>query len=161
MPAPGPAGGAAIGSEGERTLAPWHRDIGPTDVPAPLGTKPTKRMPDIQVFGMDDSRETRAAQRFFRERRIVVSYVDLRKRRIAPAELRRFVDRLGPAALLDSTSRPYREAGLGYLQMDEAQIVERLLADARLLRLPLVRYGNDVTAGRAETTWAGWLKGGT
>jgi arsenate reductase-like glutaredoxin family protein len=161
MPAPGPAGGAAIGSWGERTLTPWRRNIGPTDVPAPLGTKPTKRMPDIQVFGMDDSRETRAAQRFFRERRIVVSYVDLRKRRIAPAELRRFVERLGAEALLDATSRPYREAGLGYLRMDEAAIVERLLADARLLRLPLVRHGNDVTAGPAEPTWAGWLKGGT
>jgi hypothetical protein len=29
-------------------------------MPAPLGTKPTRRMPDIQVFGLDDSRETRA-----------------------------------------------------------------------------------------------------
>jgi arsenate reductase-like glutaredoxin family protein len=118
-------------------------------------------MPDIQVFGMDDSRVTRAAQRFFRERRIVVSYVDLRKRRIAPAELRRFVDRLGAAALLDETSRAYREAGLGYLRMDDVQIVERLLADVRLLRLPLVRLGNEVTAGPAEAIWAGWLRGGT
>ena len=38
--------------------------------------------------------------------------------------------------------------------MDDAGIVERLLADPRLLRLPLVRYGNEVTAGRAEATWA-------
>lgn len=117
-------------------------------------------MPDIQVFGMDDSRDTRAAQRFFRERRIVVSYVDLRKRRIAPAELRRFVDRLGAAALLDERSRAYQDAGLGYLRMEDAAIVERLLADVRLLRLPLVRHGNDVTVGPAEATWAAWLKGG-
>jgi hypothetical protein len=41
--------------------------------------------------------------------------------------------------------------------MDHAGIVERLLADRRLLRLPLVRYGNEVTAGRAEAIWAGWL----
>jgi len=128
-------------------------------MPAPLGKTPTKRMPDIQVFGMDDSRHTRAAQRFFRERRIVVSYVDLRKRRIAPAELRRFVDGLGAAALLDETSRAYREAGLGYLRMDDAGIVERLLANVDLLRLPLVRHGNEVTAGPAEATWAAWLRG--
>jgi arsenate reductase len=115
-------------------------------------------MPDIQVFGLDDSRETRAAQRFFRERRVVVSYVDLRKRKLAPAELRRFTDRLGAAALLDETSRAFREAGLGYLRMDEADIVRRLLSDVHLLRLPLVRHGNEVTAGSAETTWAAWLK---
>jgi arsenate reductase-like glutaredoxin family protein len=127
-------------------------------MPAPLGKTPTKRMPDIQVFGMGDSRDTRAAQRFFRERRVVVSYVDLRKRRIAPAELRRFVDGLGAAALLDETSRAYRDAGLGYLRMDDAGIVERLLANVDLLRLPLVRYGNEVTAGLAEATWTAWLK---
>jgi len=130
-------------------------------MPAPLGKTPTKRMPDIQVFGMDDSRDTRAAQRFFRERRIVVSYVDLRKRRIAAAELRRFVQALGAVALLDETSRAYREAGLGYLRMDDAAIVGRLLADVRLLRLPLVRHGNEVTAGPAEAVWAGWLRRGT
>jgi arsenate reductase-like glutaredoxin family protein len=127
-------------------------------MPAPLGSVPTKRMPDIQVFGLDDSPDTRAAQRFFRERRIVVSYVDLRKRRIAPAELRRFTERLGARALLDESSRAYRDAGLAYLAMDDAGIVGRLLADHRLLRLPLVRHGTEVTAGRAEATWAAWLR---
>ncbi len=127
-------------------------------MPAPLGKVPTKKMPDIQVFGMDDSSATRAAQRFFRERRIVVHYVDLRKRPMAPAELRRFVERLGAKALLDETSRAYRDAGLGYLTLDDAGIVERLLRDVRLLRLPLVRYGNEVTVGRAEAIWTAWLK---
>ncbi len=87
-----------------------------------------------------------------------MSYVDLRKRKLAPAELRRFVERLGARALLDETSKPYRDGGLGYLSMTDGEIVERLLADQRLLRLPLVRHGNDVTAGRDEATWAAWLK---
>ena len=114
-------------------------------------------MPDIQVFGLDNDPATRAAQRFFRERRIVVSFVDLRKRRIAPAELRRFVERLGARALIDETSKAYRDAGLGYLRMYDVGIVERLLADASLIRLPLVRFGNEVTAGRAEAVWKDWL----
>lgn len=130
-------------------------------MPAPLGRTPTKKMPDIQVFGLDNDPATRAAQRFFRERRIVVSFVDLRKRRIAPAELRRFVDRLGAAALLDETSRAYRDAGLAYLSMTDDAIVERLLGDSRLLRLPLVRHGDAVTSGRAESTWRAWLSGST
>jgi arsenate reductase-like glutaredoxin family protein len=115
-------------------------------------------MPDIQVFGMEDSPATRAAQRFFRERRIVVHYSDLRKRPIAAGELRRFVERLGARALLDETSKAYRETGLGYLTMTDAEIVERLLAEPALLRVPLVRHGNEVTAGKAEATWAGWLR---
>jgi arsenate reductase (glutaredoxin) len=115
-------------------------------------------MPDIQVFGMDDSPATRAAQRFFRERRIVVRYSDLRKRPIAPGELRRFVERLGARALLDDTSKAYRDAGLGYMTMTDPEIVERLLTDPGLLRVPLVRHENQVTAGKAEATWAEWLR---
>jgi arsenate reductase-like glutaredoxin family protein len=126
-------------------------------VPAPLGKVPTKKMPDIQVFGRDDSPATRAALRFFRERRIVVHYADLKKRPIAPGELRRFTDRLGARALLDETSKAYRDAGLGYLSMGDGEIAERLAADSRLLRLPLIRHANDVTAGPAESTWATWL----
>lgn len=128
-------------------------------MPAPLPKQPTKRMPDIQVFGFEDSPATRAAQRFFRERRVQIHMVDLRKRPIAAGELRRFVERLGARALLDETSKGYRDAGLGYLALDEAGIVERLLRDNRLIRLPLVRHGDQVTAGKAEPTWAAWLKG--
>jgi arsenate reductase len=126
-------------------------------MPAPLSKVPTKKMPDIQVFGRDDSSETRAALRFFRERRVAVHYADLRKRPMAPGELRRFTERLGARALLDETSKAYRDAGLGYLSLDEAGITARLLADPRLLRLPLVRHGAEVTAGPAATTWAAWL----
>ncbi len=131
-----------------------------TAVPAPLGKVPTRKMPQIQVFGRDDSPATRAALRFFRERRIVVHVVDLKKRPIAAAELRRFAERLGARTLLDETSKPYRDGGLAHLTMRDAEIAERLVADPRLLRLPLVRHGNEVTAGQAEATWAAWLSAG-
>jgi arsenate reductase len=114
--------------------------------------------PAIQIFGLERDQDTRAALRFFKERRTPVSFVDLRKRPIAPGELRRFVERLGAEALLDTSGRAYRDAGLGYLRMDETGIVERIMADVALLRLPLVRHGNEVTSGRAEATWRVWLK---
>jgi len=129
-------------------------------VPAPLGKTPTKKMPDIQVFGTEESATTRNAIRFFRERRIVVSFVDLRKRPMAPTELRRFIERLGARALLDETSRSYRDGGLAHLTMDDRELAERLQADQRLLRLPLVRMGAEHTVGKADATWSGWLKGG-
>ena len=128
-----------------------------TAVPAPLGKVPTRKMPQIQVFGRDDSPATRAALRFFRERRIVVHYADLKKRPIAAGELRRFVDRLGARSLLDETSKRFRDGAMAHLSMRDAEIAERLVADSRLLRLPLVRHGDDVTAGPAEETWASWL----
>ena len=67
------------------------------------------------------------------------------------------MERLGARQLLDETSKPYREQGLAYLSTTDAALSERLLRDARLLRLPLVRHGNDVTAGTDEATWKAWL----
>ena len=111
----------------------------------------------VQIFGHDRDPGTRAAVRFFKERRIAIHQVDLTRKPIAPGELRRFVERLGARALLDESSRTYRDTGLGYLRMDDVEIVERLLATPALLRLPLVRFGNEVAAGRDEATWKRWL----
>jgi arsenate reductase len=113
--------------------------------------------PTIQIFGYEDSQPTRAALRFFKERRVNVHFVNLKQRPIAPGELRRFVERLGAPALLDPTSRPYRDQGLQFLTLDADGVAERLLANPRLLRLPLVRNGNAVTVGAAEATWRAWL----
>lgn len=113
----------------------------------------------VQVFGLEKNPATRAAIRFFKERRVGIHLVDLGRKAIAPGELRRFIERLGASNLLDSTGAAYRDGGLGYLRMDDTEIVERLLADPRLLRLPLVRFGNSVSAGGAEATWKTWLTG--
>jgi arsenate reductase-like glutaredoxin family protein len=129
-----------------------------SDMPAPLGKTPTKKMPDIHVFGTGDSAATRAATRFFRERRIVVHQSDLRKRPIAAGELQRFVQRLGARALLDVDSRAYLDQGLAHMRLSDGEIVTRLLADVRLLRLPLIRHGNEVTVGSAEATWTTWVR---
>jgi arsenate reductase len=104
----------------------------------------------VQIFGLEDDQATRAAIRFFKERRVDMSFVDLRRRPIAPGELRRFVERFGARALLDDHGRAFRDAGLGYLRMDDAEITERLLADQRLIRLPLVRAGSALAVGRDD-----------
>ena len=115
--------------------------------------------PAVQMFGIVDSRPTQAAQRFFKERRIAITFVDLRRKPIAPGELRRFVERLGALALLDTEGRVYKDLGLSYMRLDDDEIVTRLLANNNLLRLPLVRLGNAFTAGPAEATWKTWIAG--
>lgn len=121
------------------------------------GTRPAAAGPTVQIFGHDRDQATRAAVRFFKERRVTIHQVDVTRKPIARGELRRFVERLGAWALLDDASKAYRDGGLAYLRMDDAEVVERLLATPALLRLPLVRFGNDVAAGRDEATWKRWL----
>ena len=122
------------------------------------GKVATKKMPNIQVFGTEDTQATRAALRFFRERRIVVHFVDLRKKPIAAGELRRFTDRLGAARAAGHREPPVPGAAA-------SPTSRRTPPGSRpgssptcgCLKLPLVRYGDDVTAGKDEATWRAWL----
>jgi arsenate reductase (glutaredoxin) len=109
--------------------------------------------PSVQLFGRKDSRETQRALRFFKERRIPVTLVDLAIKPPAPTELRRFSERLGVRALADTDSSAWKAAGLGYLRMDDGELFARLLADPRMLRLPLARFGNQFCVGVDEATW--------
>jgi len=109
--------------------------------------------PTVQIFGTPDSQSTRAALRFFKERRMEVHLVDLHRKPMAAGELRRFVERLGAPALADTESKAWRDAGLRYLKMSDADLVDRLLRDQRLLKVPLVRIDNGFAAGRDEAAW--------
>lgn len=124
---------------------------------AAAGAPAKPSAPAVQLFGLESDQSTRAALRFFKERRVPISFVDLRRRPLAAGELRRFVERLGAAACADTDGRAWKDAGLGYLRMTDDELAARLLADVRLLRLPLVRHGSGVTVGRAEATWKAWL----
>jgi arsenate reductase-like glutaredoxin family protein len=95
--------------------------------------------------------------RFFRERRVEVSFVDVARKPMAAGELRRFATRFGPIALIDTDSPRYRDAGLAYLVMDEEGAFDRLLAQQSLLRLPLVRAGAQLSVGVDEEAWRSWL----
>jgi len=67
---------------------------------------------EVQIFGVKKSADTRAALRFFAERRIKVHFVDLNERAAAVGELRRFAQKFGVAALVDRDARRYAELGL-------------------------------------------------
>ncbi len=115
---------------------------------------------NIQIFGLRNNSECRKAERFFAERRIKVHFVDLKVKPIAPGELRRFIERLGLPAIIDTDSKPYRDDGLQYLRLSPEQWAERLIAQPALLRLPLVRNGQQFTVGAAETEWKAWIAAG-
>ena len=107
----------------------------------------------IQIFGVKSSQGTRAAERFFKERRIRIQMLDLSQKTMAPAEIRRFTDRFGLAALLDTEGKAYTDAGLKYLRMSEADLLRRIAREPKLLRLPLVRAGNLLSIGHSEEAW--------
>ena len=113
---------------------------------------------DVQIFGLKKSQATRAAERFFKERKIKLHMVDLNDRAIAPGELKRFTDKLGLNAVLDITGKAYTDAGLEYLRVTDEGMISKIILEPRLLLLPLVRCGKLVSAGLAESVWKSWLE---
>ena len=99
-----PGGRSAIGS--------WQPAIAPTSREHDRRWRARPSRPTtVQVFGREDSQATRAALRFFKERRVTVHFVDLRRKPIAAGELRRFVERLGAPALADTAGTAWRDGG--------------------------------------------------
>src|ERR1041385_3355372 len=94
---------------GQKNLGRWglrsHRYI-------TSRSEPELNAVEVQIFGVRKSADTRAALRFFAERRVKVHFVDLAERAASVGELRRFAQKFGIAALIDRESRRFGELGL-------------------------------------------------
>lgn len=113
---------------------------------------------EVQVFGIRKSADTRAALRFFAERRVKTHFVDLLERPASLGELRRFAQKFGVQTLIDRESRRFGELGLRSALLSDARWLEKLSVEPLLLRMPLVRHQQQLTVGAAETIWKEWMK---
>jgi arsenate reductase len=111
----------------------------------------------VQIFGVKNSQATRAAERFFKERRATIHMVDLKVKPMAAGEIKRFIERFKLPALLDTEGKAYVDAGIAYLKLSESSLLARLEREPALLRLPLVRCGNRLSVGRDEDGWKAML----
>jgi arsenate reductase (glutaredoxin) len=111
----------------------------------------------VQIFGLKNSSATRAAERFFKERRIAIHYVDLKQKPMSPGEIGRFVKKFGLPALIDTESKAYTDAGLAHMIISEAGWLAKIETNPQLLKLPLVRSGNHVAIGHDEPSWKAML----
>ena len=108
---------------------------------------------NIQIFGKSKCFDTKKAQRYFKERRVKFQSVDLLKYGISKGELTSVKNAVGLEALID-TGNP-DAALVTYLAYD-ADKLEKLLDDSRLLRTPIVRNGRQATVGYCPDVWKTW-----
>jgi arsenate reductase-like glutaredoxin family protein len=111
----------------------------------------------VQIFGIRNSHATRAAERFFKERRVAIQLVDLKQKPLAPREIQRFIERFGLSGLIDTEAKTYIDAGLKYLKLSDHELLGRIERDPQLLRLPLVRAANRLSIGHDEQSWKAML----
>jgi len=111
---------------------------------------------DVQIFGVNNNADVRKALRFFKERRAGVHFMDFKQRSPSKGELRRFFQKFGEEQLIDREAKRFKAMGLQAAYYSDDRWLEIACDEPLILRMPLVRRGNDLTVGLAEVTWKEW-----
>lgn len=111
---------------------------------------------NIQIFGTKKSFDTKKAQRYFKERRIKVQFIDLREKEMSKGELQSVMRAVGGIdALLDPKAKDQDTLAL-VQHLAESQRFDKLLENQQVLAEPIVRNGRAVTVGYAPDVWKTW-----
>lgn len=111
---------------------------------------------NIQIFGTNKCFDTKKAQRYFKERRIKFQFIDLTQKNLSKGEYQSVKAAVGSMeALINEKSKEYEAQFIKYLASKEA-IEEKLLADGRLFKTPIVRNGRQATVGYCPEIWKTW-----
>lgn len=111
---------------------------------------------NIQIFGIRKSADTRKAERFFKERGIRFQAVDLKEKGISKGELASVIRAVGSLEdLLDEKARDQEAYQLvKYLAPEDR--LEKVLENPQILKMPIVRNGQQATVGYQPDVWKGW-----
>jgi len=112
----------------------------------------------VQIFGTRKSNETKKAIRFFSERRIEYHFRDLSEKGLSRGELENICAALDPQDIVDTQSAYYRKRNMAYMDFD---VLEEVLEDPLLLKMPIVRCGRLSTAGYSPDEWKRWISSAT
>lgn len=115
---------------------------------------------NIQIYVTKTNPDVLKAERFFKERKIKVQRVDIKKNKPGRRELELFMRAAGSArALVDRKGMKALERPVAHMTSDSL-ILSELLNDPMALVSPIVRNGQKVTVGVDEAEWMKWVQEG-
>ncbi len=110
---------------------------------------------NIQIYFSKKNFDVQKADRYFKERRIPVQWMDLKKRAPGEKEIRLMLQVLGADELIDRTDRKVKEHPACYYDRD-SMLIPAIQEAPWLLKSPIVRNGNVMTAGYQPEIWEQW-----
>lgn len=113
---------------------------------------------NIQIYVTKSNPEVLKAERFFKERKIKVQRMDVKKNKPGRRELELFARAAGSArALIDRRGMKALERPVAHMT-DDNLILSELLNDPMAMVSPIVRNGQKVTVGVDEAEWMKWVQ---
>lgn len=113
---------------------------------------------NVQIFGVKNDFDTRKAERFFKERRVKIHFVDFKTRAPSKGELRRFFQKFGGDAVIDRDAKRFKALGLQTAHYSDERWLEIAEEEPLILRTPLVRYGSHLSVGHDPDAWKSWVE---
>lgn len=111
---------------------------------------------NIQIFGTKKSFDIKKAQRYFKERRIKVQFIDLKEKEMSKGELQSVMRAVGGIdAVIDPNAKDQDTVAL-ITYLAESQKFDKLLENQQILREPIVRNGQKATVGYCPDVWKTW-----
>lgn len=111
----------------------------------------------IQMYISKKNFDVQKAERFFKERRIAVQVMDLKKHRLGERELQAMARAVGLQNLIDRDDKKVKEHPACYYNQD-GLLMAAILETPWLLKSPVLRCGSKATVGYQPEEWEAWLK---
>lgn len=110
---------------------------------------------NIQIYGRSKCFDTRKAERYFKERKIIFQSIDIDRYGLSRGELASVKAAAGIDNLLDVDGKEYERLNLKYISTGETK-EEMLFNNPSLYVSPIVRNGKQVTIGYRPEVWKNW-----
>lgn len=111
---------------------------------------------NIQIYIGKKNFDTQKTERYFRERRIPYQSFDLKKHKLGEKEIQLMMNALGIDGILDREDKKVKEHPACYYDRDEL-LIPAIMENPWLLKTPVVRNGNKITAGYQPSVWKEWV----
>lgn len=115
-------------------------------------------MINIQIYSSKKNFDVQKAERFFKERKIKFTTVDLTRHNIGKKELDIFIRNTGSVEKLINRNDKRISKHPVVLVSVESLVREAILEDSSCLISPIVRNGDKITVGSDEKTWKSWIE---
>ena len=110
---------------------------------------------NIQIYSGKKNFDTQKAERYFKERRIPVQMMDLKKHPLGDREIRLMLQQVGMEKLIDREDKKVKEHPACYYNQ-ESLLIPAIQEAPWLLKTPIVRNGNRITVGYQPEIWETW-----
>ena len=112
---------------------------------------------NIQIYFLKRGFDAQKAERYFKERKIPYTVVDLAKHTLGKRELQSVAGQVGLKNLIDTSAKEYPSSPIRMLTGPDA-IMDMLIRSPKLLRTPIVRNQGKATVGYCPEVWDTWIE---